>query len=472
MKTNDKNSLFRRIPKVDQFLARPAVAGWIQRTGREFAVAEIQRLLDEARDDIRRNPGGAAETADAGRLEQVLSERLQNRLIPGLRAVINATGVILHTNLGRAPLSIAARKSLTALSGQYANLEYDISEGSRSQRDKTIQPLFRELLGCEDVAVVNNNAAAVFLILNTLAQGREVIVSRGELVEIGGSFRIPDVMSRSGAILREVGTTNKTHLSDYENAISPDTAMILRVHPSNFRIQGFAERPCLGELAEISRRRGIPLVEDIGSGCMIDLRPHGIADEPRVRESLDAGVELICFSGDKLLGGPQAGIIAGLEKLVARIRKNPLMRAFRVDKLTYSVLQATLDSYRFGRALEEIPILRMISMPPAAISRRARNFARRLRAELPDDVRVSVCGGNSVIGGGACPGSILPTALVALESDRARPAVVESRLRAGDVPVVIRVEDDRALIDLRTVFPEQEPVLIEALRRAVNPGLA
>jgi len=471
MKTNDTNSLFRRIPKVDQFLARPAVAEWIQRTGREFAVAEIQRLLDEVRDDIRSNPDGAAEAVAAKRLEQVLNERIQSRLIPGLRVVINATGVILHTNLGRAPLSAAAQKSLSALSGQYANLEYDVSEGSRSQRDKTIQPLFRELLGCEDVAVVNNNAAAVFLILNTLAQGREVIVSRGELVEIGGSFRIPDVMSRSGAILREVGTTNKTHLSDYENAISPDTAMILRVHPSNFRIQGFTERPGLGELAEISRRRGIPLVEDIGSGCMIDLRPYGIADEPRVRESLDAGVELICFSGDKLLGGPQAGIIAGSEKLVDRIRKNPLMRAFRVDKLTYSVLQATLESYRFGRALEEIPILRMISMPPAVLSRRARNFARRLRAELPDDVRVSVCGGNSVVGGGSCPECVLPTTLVALESERARPALIESRLRAGDTPVVIRVEDDRALVDLRTVFPEQEPVLIEAISRAVKyPG--
>jgi L-seryl-tRNA(Ser) seleniumtransferase len=466
MKTNDSNSLFRQIPKVDQFIARPAVADWIQRVGREFVVAEIQRLLDEVRGGIRRDPAGAAEAVHVERLEQVLSERLQTLLIPGLRAVINATGVVLHTNLGRAPLSAAAQKNLSALSGQYANLEYDISEGRRSQRDKTIQPLFKELLGCEAVAVVNNNAAAVFLILNTLAQGKEVIVSRGELVEIGGSFRIPDVMARSGAILREAGATNKTHLSDYENAITPDTAMILRVHPSNFRIQGFTARPELAELAELSRRRGIPLVEDIGSGCMIDLRPYGIADEPRVKESLDAGVDLICFSGDKLLGGPQAGIIAGAEKLVAQVRKNPLMRACRVDKMIYSALQATLESYRFGRALEEIPILRMISMTQDVLARRARNFARRLRMVLPEDVRVSVCRGNSVIGGGSCPECVLPTALVALESDRARPAFIESRLRAGDPPVVIRVEDDRALIDLRTVFTEQEQVLIEALRRA------
>ena len=466
MKTNDHNNLFRQIPKVDQFLARPSVADWIRRAGHEFVVVEIQRLLNEVRDGIRSDPAGAVEATGLERLERVLSERLQARLVPGLRSVINATGVILHTNLGRAPLSAAAQISLSSLSGRYANLEYDISEGRRSQRDKTIRPLLEELLGCEAVAVVNNNAAAVFLILNTLAQGREVIVSRGELVEIGGTFRIPDVMARSGAILREVGATNKTHLSDFENAITSDTAMILRVHPSNFRVQGFTARPEPGELAELSRRRGIPLVEDIGSGCMLDLRPYGIADEPRVRESLDAGVELICFSGDKLLGGPQAGIIAGVEKLVAPIRKNPLMRACRVDKLIYSALQATLESYRFGRALEEIPILRMISMSPEVLTRRARNFARRLRTVMPGDVRVSVCGGNSVIGGGSCPECVLPTALVALESGRARPALIEARLRTGKEPVVIRVENDRALVDLRTVFPEQEPVLIEALRRA------
>ena len=469
MKTNERNNIFRQIPKVDQFISRPAVADWIRRAGREFVTAEVQRLLDEVRGGIRLNPAGAAEAVGVERLERVLDERLRTRLTPGLRAVINATGVILHTNLGRAPLSAAAQKSLSALSGRYANLEYDISEGCRSQRDKTIQPLLEEILGCEAVTVVNNNAAAVFLILNTLAQGREVIVSRGELVEIGGSFRVPDVMSRSGAILREVGATNKTHISDYEKAITPDTAMILRVHPSNFKMQGFTARPELRELAELSRRRGVPLVEDIGSGCMVDLRPYGIADEPLVRESLDAGAELVCFSGDKLLGGPQAGIIAGAGKLVAPIRKNPLMRVCRVDKLVYGALQATLESYRFGRAPEEIPILRMISMPYEVLARRARNFARRLRAALPGDVSVSVCKGDSVVGGGSCPECVLPTALVALESGRARPAFIESRLRAGKDPVVIRVEEDRAIIDLRTVFPEQEPALIEALRIAALP---
>ena len=467
MKTSERNNIFRRIPKVDQFLARPAVSDWIRRAGRDFVVSRVQRLLDDVRDGIRRDPDGAAEAVGMEALERMLSERLQAGLVPGLRAVINATGVILHTNLGRAPLSASAQKSLSELSGQYGNLEYDISQGRRSQRDKTIQPLLEELLGCEAATVVNNNAAAVFMILNTLAQGREVIVSRGELVEIGGSFRIPDVMAQSGAILREVGATNKTHLSDYENAVTPDTAMILRVHPSNFRMQGFTARPGVAELAELARSRGITLAEDIGSGCIIDLRPYGIADEPRVRESVNSGVDIICFSGDKLLGGPQAGIIAGAEKFIASIRKNPLMRAFRVDKLVYGALQSTLESYRMGKALEEIPVLRMISMPRDVIARSARNFARRLRAVLPGNARVSVCAGDSVIGGGSCPECVLPTMLVALESDAARPSLVESRLRSGAPPVVIRIEDNRSIIDLRSVFPEQEPVLIDALCRAL-----
>ena len=466
MNEQDHQNLFRRIPKVDQLLLRPTVEAWIERAGHELVVAEIHKLLDEIRAAIRT---GVAETADlfnVERLETSLVDNLQIRLLPGLRTVINATGVVLHTNLGRAPLSIAAQRSLSAYSGQYANLEYDIFEGRRSHRDKVSQSLLTEVLQSEAVAVVNNNAAAVFLILNTLACGREVIVSRGELVEIGGSFRVPDIMARSGAILREVGTTNKTHLSDYEDAITSETALLLRIHPSNFRMRGFTTRPELGELAELSRRRGIPLVEDIGSGCLVDLRPYGIADEPLVQESLQAGVDLISFSGDKLLGGPQAGIIAGREKLVAAIHRNPFMRTYRVDKLVYSALQATLESYRRDRALEEIPVLRMISMSADVIGRRARNFSRRLRSVVPEDVKVSLCDGESVVGGGSCPDCYLPTRLVALESDRARPAAIEMQLRTGTPPVVIRVEDDRALIDLRTVFPEQESILIEAVRQA------
>jgi len=468
MKTVEIKTLLRRIPKVDQILLRPAVSEWVARTGRDFVVTEIRKLLDEIRVAIQSDPSLADEITKPERVETILSEKLEKRLFSGLREVLNATGVILHTNLGRAPLSAPARKSLDTVSVQYANLEYDIAEGNRSHRDKLIQPLLRETLGCEAAAVVNNNAAAVFLILNTLAYGKEVIVSRGELVEIGGSFRVSEIMSRSGAILREVGTTNKTRLSDYENAITSETALLMKVHPSNFTIRGFTEKPGLNELVELSRRSGIPLVEDIGSGCLVDLRPYGIPDEPKVQESLEAGVDLVSFSGDKLLGGPQAGIIAGVEKLVAPIRKNPFMRTYRVDKLVYGALQATLDSYRFGRAETEIPVLRMITMPLEEITRRARNFARRLRAALPENVRVRLLDGSSVVGGGACPECFIPTKLIALESDRVRPAVMESRLRAGKPAVIIRVEADCALIDLRTIFPAQESILFESLHKALS----
>jgi L-seryl-tRNA(Ser) seleniumtransferase len=463
----DQQSIFRQIPAVDQLLIRPTIASWVAHTSREFVVSEIQKLLQEIRDAIRSGSANAGIETGPARLETVLVERLQNRLRPNLRTLINATGVILHTNLGRAPLSAAAQKSLSAFSTYYTNLEYDISTGQRSHRDKLLDSLLQEVLGCEAAAVVNNNAAAVFLILNTLASGREVIVSRGELVEIGGSFRIPEILARSGAVLREVGTTNKTRVQDFQNAVGPNTALLLRVHPSNYKMLGFTERPGLGALVELARNSGIPLVEDIGSGCLLDLRPYGIADEPLVQESISAGADLVCFSGDKLLGGPQAGIIAGARKLVDRIRKNPLMRTYRVEKLRYGALEATIDSYRFGRAASEIPVLRMIATTSLELRRRARSFSRRLRARFPEGVRVFLSEGSSVVGGGSCPESRLATTLIVVESDFARPNTIESRLRTQDPPIILRLEEDKVLIDLRTVFPVQEPALIEALSKAV-----
>lgn len=287
-------------------------------------------------------------------------------------------------------------------------------------------------------------------------------------MEIGGSFRIPEIMVRSGAILHEVGTTNKTRLQDYEKAIGPNTALLLKVHPSNYRMRGFTEKPELNALVELARKSGIPLVEDIGSGCLMDLRPYGITEEPMVQESLAAGVDLVCFSGDKLLGGPQAGIIAGSKKLVDPIRKNPLMRTYRVEKLIYGALQATIGSYRFGKASEEIPVVRMIAMTLEDVQKRARNFARKLRTKLPKGVQVSIIKGDSVVGGGSCPECHLPTVLIALESNSIRPGAMESRLRLQDPSIIIRLEDDRALIDLRTVFPVQEPMLIEGLHKAAT----
>jgi L-seryl-tRNA(Ser) seleniumtransferase len=468
MNISNQQNILRQIPAVDQLLLRSAIASWIVCTSHDFVVTEIQKLLQSVRDAIRSGREGADTEVSPERLEAVLIANLQNRLKPNLRTVINATGVVLHTNLGRAPLSVAAQKNLSAFSANYTNLEYDISGGSRSHRDKLIEPLLQEVLHCEAATVVNNNAAAVFLILNTLAPGKEVIVSRGELVEIGGSFRIPDILARSGAILREVGTTNKTHIQDYQNAIGPNTALLLRVHPSNYRMLGFTEKPELSALTELARSSGIPLIEDIGSGCLVDLKAYGIADEPMVQESLAAGADLVCFSCDKLLGGPQAGIIAGARKLVDPIRRNPLMRTYRVEKLIYGALEATLGSYRMGRAADEVPVVRMIAMTRQELEKRARSFSRRLRAALPKAVQMSVFNGSSVVGGGSCPECRLPTTLIALESDAVRPSMIESRLRSQDPAIIIRLEEDKALIDLRTVFPTQESQLIEGLKKAVE----
>ena len=452
---------------MDQMLLRPGVISWMACTSREFVVSEIQKLLQGIRDEIRSGSSETGMDLSPEKLELALIENLQKRLLPNLRTVINATGVILHTNLGRAPLSGPSQNSLSAFSVHYTNLEYDIDTGRRSHRDQILEPLLREILGCEAATVVNNNAAAVFLTLNTLASGREVVVSRGELVEIGGSFRIPDILARSGAALREVGTTNKTRVQDYQNAIGPGTALILRVHPSNFRMRGFTERPELRELAELARNANIPLIEDIGSGCLVDLRSYGITDEPLVQESLAAGVDVVCFSGDKLLGGPQAGIIAGAKRLIDPVRKNPLMRAFRVEKLIYGALEATLNIYRLGRAESDIPVVRMIAMTPQELKMRSRRFSRKLKSRLPEGTKIHLSEGNSVVGGGSCPECQLPTTLMALESSRLSPNAIESRLRMQDPPIILRMEEDRLLVDLRTVFPAQESALIEGLCKAV-----
>jgi len=467
MNIADQQNLFRQIPAVDQLLLRPVIASWVECTSREFVVSAIQRVLEDIRESIKSDSIPAVNVSPE-HVESILVETLHNQLRPNLRPVINATGVILHTNLGRAPLSAAAQESLSAFSSNYTNLEYEICTGQRSHRDKLLEGLVQEVLHCEAATVVNNNAAAVFLILNTMASGREVVVSRGELVEIGGSFRIPDIMARSGALLREVGTTNKTRVQDYRDAIGPNTALLLRVHPSNFRMSGFTERPELGELIELARDAGLPLVEDIGSGCLVDLKSYGVSDEPVVQDSISAGVDLICFSCDKLLGGPQAGIIAGAQKWVDPIRKNPLMRTYRVEKLIYGALEATLNSYRFGKAAQEIPILRMIAMTREKLNTRARNFIRKLKPTLPAEVCVRISGGDSLVGGGSCPECHLPTTLIVLESGRTRPNVVESRLRSQDPPIILRLEEDKVLVDLRTVFPSQEKTLAEGLRAAFS----
>jgi L-seryl-tRNA(Ser) seleniumtransferase len=386
-------------------------------------------------------------------LEAEISARVESQLAPSLRVVINATGVVLHTNLGRAPLPAAAVEALTEIAGRYSNLEYDLELGERGKRDAHTDRLVAKLVGAEAALVVNNNAAAVFLALNSLAEGGEVVVSRGELIEIGGSFRIPDICAKSGATLHEVGTTNRTRLADYASAVNERTRVLLRVHPSNFRMIGFTERPELRELAELAHRHNLILMEDLGSGCLVDLAAQGLRDEPPVGESLEDGADVVTFSGDKLLGGPQAGILAGKRDPLQRIRKNPLFRALRVDKLTIAALETTARLY-LREDLDAIPALRMVRLPAESIAARAQRLAARLSTLA--GFRVELENGESVAGGGSTPGQSLPTTLVSLDHARCSAEEMACRLRRNRPPVIARVERDRLLLDLRTVLDERE----------------
>jgi len=414
-------------------------------------------------------------------LDEAVGRQLRQELKHSLRIVINATGVILHTNLGRAPLPASALEHICETAGSYSNLEFDVETGERGKRDVHVDRLFRKILdehaaGVEagvparvahqsiSTIVVNNNAAAVLLALNTLAEGGEVIVSRGELVEIGGSFRIPDVMSKSNAILREVGTTNRTRISDYEKAINEKTRLLLRVHRSNFQITGFTEQAQIEELVSLARERSIPLLEDLGSGALFDLRSVGVNGEPSVLDSLRSGVDVVSYSGDKLLGGPQAGVLSGRSDLIARMRSNSLFRALRVDKLTYAALEATLLAYVKGEH-DAIPTLRAMRLSKEEIGRRAEDVARRLR---PSKLFVEVLDGESVVGGGAAPSAVLPTRLLAITCEAMSADELSSLLRGFDPPIIARVEEGRVLLDLRTVFPEQDEAVAEALKRVVT----
>ena len=447
----------RSIPSIEQLRQRPKLLALEPTYGR---AAIVDALRAEAA-ALRSESGAGHEPGDVvDAIERAAIERLTTESAPSLRRVINATGVIVHTNLGRAPLARAAAARVAELSSGYTNLEYDVSAGGRGRRDVHAERLLCRLTGAEAAVVVNNNAAATLLVLAALATGREVIISRGELVEIGGGFRVPDVLAQSGAVLREVGTTNRTRAADYAAAISDRTALILRVHPSNFRIDGFTERPSLTELIEIGRRFELPVAEDAGSGYLSGGLTSGNAtlrDEPVISESIAAGAGAVMFSGDKLLGGPQAGIIVGQQPLLAQIRTHPLMRALRVDKMTYAALEATLEEYAADRADSTVPVTAMIAMALDAIERRARALADALSAK---GIRASVVDGESTIGGGSAPGATIPTKLVAI--DGASPQKIEQRLREYDVPIIARIERDRVLLDLRTVDPTDDAVMIAA----------
>jgi L-seryl-tRNA(Ser) seleniumtransferase len=451
---------FRIIPSIDELRQRPRVAAIERDHGAAATTGALRDAASELRAAIAANEKGAALPADseaaAAHIEATAHRQLADRFRGSLRPVINATGVVIHTNLGRAPLADSALQRLSAIARGYSNLEYDLTAGGRGSRNAHAESLLTRLTGAEAAVVVNNNAAATLLILSALAAGQEVVVSRGELVEIGGGFRVPDVMAQSGAILREVGTTNRTRVADYRAAISSKTALLLRVHPSNFRIEGFTERPSLIDLVAAAREANIAVVEDLGSGSLADAVPS----EPSVQSSIEAGVDLVCFSGDKLLGGPQAGIVIGRRSLVQRLQKHPLMRALRVDKLTLAALEGTLVEYVAGRSAETIPVVRMIRHEVQTIEGRAQALADTLHRA---GWKVAIASGSSAIGGGSAPGVVLPTVLVAVEVPQLSADQLEHRLRLQDPPIVARIEHDRVIIDLRTVLEDQDQALANGL---------
>lgn len=447
---------FRIIPAIEGLRQRQGVRALETAFGAEATVQALRAGAGRLRDVIAGGSGPADSEAAGALIERDARESLAASARGSLRPVINATGVVIHTNLGRAPLAPAALARAAAIAAGYSNLEYDLAAGTRGSRTVHAESLLTTLTGAEAAIVVNNNAAATLLILTGLANGREVVISRGELVEIGGGFRVPDVMRQSGATLREVGTTNRTRVNDYTATVTPATAMFLRVHPSNFRIEGFTERPALADLVQGGRATGVPVVEDIGSGCLVD----DLAGEPSVQASIAAGVDLVCFSGDKLLGGPQCGIIAGRKALVDRLRTHPLMRALRADKVTFAILEATLAEYAAGRAATTIPVQQMLHATTDSMESRAQALAAPLAAA---GWQVALLTGSSAVGGGSAPGFELPTVLLSLARAGESPDAIEQWLRGLDPPVIARIEHERVVLDLRTVLPGQDEVLATLL---------
>jgi len=473
----DRPSLLRQLPQVDELLRHPSLHPLVEELSHPWAAKVVRRVIEAHRERLL---ASAPEDLPAGLDQEALVQETAQALAaarrPSLTRVINATGVIIHTNLGRSPLAPAALEQILAVAAHYSNLEYDLALKERGSRQDHVEGLLKELTGAQAALVVNNNAGAVLLALNTVARGREVIISRGQLVEIGGSFRLPEIMAASQAILKEVGTTNKTYLKDYEAAISSETAALLKVHPSNFRILGFTREVALSDLVELGRKYQLPVLEDLGSGCLLDLSRYGLEKEPTVQEAVAAGADLVLFSGDKLLGGPQAGVALGSKDLVARLKKNPLTRALRPDKLTLAGLEATLRLYfDEPRALAALPTLRMLTRPLKEVNRLAHNLARTLKRRLGDRIRVEVQPSLAQVGGGALPQAALPSRVLALAVPPLSAVQLEAALRQGEPPVIARVENQTVLLDVRTLLPEDPPLLaavLENLAARLKSGAA
>ena len=456
------SELLRNIPKVDRVLELPGVKVELARHPRPLVIRAVRIALDALRMDLHENKGLLPITGEflASRVLQELEVLTASRL----KRVINGTGVVIHTNLGRSPLPESVRVNLNDIAFSYSNLEFDLEKGERGSRYSHLEGLLCELTGAEAALVVNNNAAAVLLSLASLAEGKEVIVSRGELVEIGGSFRVPDVMRQSGAILREVGATNRTHPRDYRSAVTPASALLLKVHTSNFAVVGFTSEVSAAELTEIGREFSLPVMADLGSGCLVDLQGLPGPAEPTVQAFVRAGLDVVTFSGDKLLGGPQAGIIIGKKAFVDPMKRHPLLRALRVDKMSIAALEGTLRLFRDERqALEEIPVLRMLNVSSAELQARGKRLLRRFKRDLPAGVNLSIIGGTSKVGGGVLPLAELPTALIAVNVNDVSPHDVEKRLRNCPVPVIGRISRGNFLLDLRTILDADLPDLLSAL---------
>lgn len=467
--------LLRKLPGVDFLLQQEALQEALSNQPRKLVVESIRQVLADKRQLILTEPETAENVSlRTEYLVEEIIEKLKEISDFTLRKVVNATGIVIHTNLGRSLLPEKAVDRLQTITRTYNNLEYDLDRGKRGSRYIHAEAILCEITGAEAALVVNNNAGAVFLALNTMAKDREVVVSRGQLVEIGGSFRIPDVMRSSGAILREVGCTNRTHGKDYESAIGDQTALLLKVHCSNYRIIGFTAEVSLADLVDIGRRHGLPVMEDLGSGCFMDLSQFGLEGEPTVQDAVKAGVDVVTFSGDKLLGGPQAGVIIGRKEIIERCKKNPLTRALRVDKMTLAALEATLRLYRDDRlALKEIPTLEMISLSAENLKERAEHLKTMLgQADPSNQLRIEVQRNVSQVGGGSLPGQYLPTFVVAVTASGMSTQKIETILRKNTPPIIGRIESDKYLLDVRTLRFEEFSIIKEAFERIVKVEMA
>jgi len=466
-----RKELLKKLPKIDEVLLILEKQHIYDLAPRDIVKETCRSVVQKLREKVVNASKKELETLSLD-MEAVALE--VERSIKGLyryslRRVVNATGVILHTNLGRAPLCPEALQRIMDVGRGYSNLEFDLDKGERGQRYDHVNKLICALTGAEDALIVNNNAAAVLLVLNTLAEGKEAIVSRGELIEIGGEFRIPEIMNKSNSLLREVGTTNRTRLGDYEKAINENTGMILKVHTSNFRIVGFTEEADIPSLVALGKSRGIPVMDDLGSGCLIDLDQYGLQHEPTVRETLDAGVDVVTFSGDKLLGGPQAGIIVGKKDALAKIKKNPLNRALRIDKFTLAALEATLMHYlNPAEAVKKLRALKALTESTAAVKKRALKLMAKLHKENFDSLQCTICEDFAAAGGGSLPTQQIPTVLVAVKNRKIPATKMEEKLRHLDVPVIVRVDKDEILFDLRTVAEDDFAFIIEGLKQIIS----